>query len=55
MSISEASITCGRMEGGKLRYGILKETGMDDKKPKAQELRAKAEQMMKEAEQLEAA
>ncbi len=46
----EKTITCGKLEGGTIEYGILVETGLDNDKKK--ELLKKADELIKKAEEL---
>ena len=49
ISEEEMTITCGKFEGGEIAYGILKETGLNNKK---QELLDKADELIKQAQSL---
>ena len=53
----EKTITCGKLEGGTIEYGILVETGLENERrtellKKADELIAKAEELKQEAEKI---
>ena len=49
----EKTITCSKLESGEVCYGILNETGENESKKKATELREKADELLRQATELE--
>jgi hypothetical protein len=57
ISEEEMTISCAKLEGAPVKYGILKETGLEEdneSKKKATELRKKADELLAQSKELEA-